>query len=229
VPEASHYRACCSHDMEELEASGHGQQSDPQGTESQSPCWPLEARQQFPMLPAFSLAVARTVACQTSDAARTTGNAVAGLPATEALAAHPPPEGHVPVSPLTMRRRGRLVPQRVTTITHLLPIRLATHLIQSGTRLPNHMRLEVGQKLIWRRRQRGRSGWERDSSTRWPNHLWLEVKRELVWRRRQQGAQRPEQQERWGADFYDLKMWFLKLLKQRAAAPGLQFFANRCL
>jgi hypothetical protein len=133
VPEASHCRACCSHDMEELEASGHGQQSDPQGTESQSPCWPLEARQQFSMLPAFSLAVARTVACQTSDAARIAGNAVAGVPATEAPAAHPPPEGHISVSPLMMRRRGRLVPQQVTTVTHLLLTRLATHLVQSGT------------------------------------------------------------------------------------------------
>jgi hypothetical protein len=46
MPKSEEVPACCSHDMVELEASGHGQQSDAQGTESRSPCWPLEARQQ---------------------------------------------------------------------------------------------------------------------------------------------------------------------------------------
>jgi hypothetical protein len=48
MPKSEEVPACCSHDMVELEASGHGQQSDAQGTESRSPCWPQEVRQQFP-------------------------------------------------------------------------------------------------------------------------------------------------------------------------------------
>jgi hypothetical protein len=99
------------------------------------------------MLPAVTLAVARAMACQPYYAANTADDAVAGLQASEASATHPPPEGHVPVSPLMTRRRGRLVPLRASMVMHLLPARLATHLVQNGTRLPNHVRLEVGGSL----------------------------------------------------------------------------------
>jgi hypothetical protein len=64
----------------------------------------------LPMLPAFTLAVARTAACQASDAAKVAGNTVSGLQAPEAPAVHPPPEGGDMVSNTLVGRRGHLAP-----------------------------------------------------------------------------------------------------------------------